>query len=114
MLHVCMYVYVVLDRTCMFNISTLDSKKQIFKHEVKALELIWSKLGDRYHSENTVHVDDLARNFAMNPNHGVKVKAFRLAKNPMDDELLHLARYLINVAAMPTIDPHKSHKDWKK
>ena len=63
-----------LDRSTMFSIQnpkkSSSSKSSPDRHEVKALEIIWSCLGDSYHQGNTVHVDDLGRNVAMNPNHG--------------------------------------------
>jgi hypothetical protein len=40
---------------------------KIREHEVKPLELIWRKFPERYSAANTVHVDDLSRNFALNP-----------------------------------------------
>ena len=40
---------------------------KIREHEVKPLELIWRKFPEIYNESNTVHVDDLSRNFALNP-----------------------------------------------
>ena len=55
----------VLDQSAMFSIeSTRSGKKN--KHQVKPLDLIYAKF-PRFSAENTVHVDDLSRNFAMNP-----------------------------------------------
>ena len=46
---------------------------QPFKHEVKALDIIWRKF-PQYGPQNTIHVDDLSRNFALNPGNGLKVQ----------------------------------------
>lgn len=35
---------------------------QPYKHEVKALGLLWAKFPDLYSSANTIHLDDLSRN----------------------------------------------------
>eukprot|EP00922_Rhytidocystis_sp_ex-Travisia-forbesii_P028025 GHVS01041143.1.p1 GENE.GHVS01041143.1~~GHVS01041143.1.p1 ORF type:complete len:474 (-),score=115.55 GHVS01041143.1:277-1698(-) len=103
----------VLDRSSMFTVASRSSEKGKRAHEVKALEVIWSKFPDRWGPHNTLHVDDLAKNFAMNPQNGVKVSAYRTAKRSGDRELLKLAEYLQQVAAaedVRTID----HSQWKK
>lgn len=43
---------------------------------VKPLQVIWNLCPERWNSHNTVHVDDLARNFELNPQSGILVKAF--------------------------------------
>jgi ubiquitin-like domain-containing CTD phosphatase 1 len=52
--------------------TTVNNKSK--KHTVKPLKLIWKKLSEYYNryenilfSKNTIHVDDLSRNFALNP-----------------------------------------------
>ena len=49
----------------MFSVTSRKDGKA-FKHQVKALPLIWSKLSE-FGPVNTIHVDDLSRNFALNP-----------------------------------------------
>ena len=54
-------------------------KKTMFKLEtgyVKPLHIIWSKF-PQWNRGNTLHIDDLERNFAMNPESGVLVSPFR-------------------------------------
>jgi hypothetical protein len=41
-------------------------------HQVKPLQIIWSKF-PQWSCANTVHLDDLSRNFALNPGCGLKV-----------------------------------------
>eukprot|EP01113_Clastostelium_recurvatum_P033696 TRINITY_DN4484_c0_g1_i3.p3 TRINITY_DN4484_c0_g1~~TRINITY_DN4484_c0_g1_i3.p3 ORF type:complete len:111 (-),score=32.03 TRINITY_DN4484_c0_g1_i3:81-413(-) len=95
-----------MDRTSMFTVTTQvpsragdpapSSRKE---HEVKALEIIWAKF-PQFSRKNTVHVDDLARNFALNPQSGIKIKAFkRGAAGPPDTQLVLLARYLKRIVA---------------
>ncbi len=43
---------------------------------MKALSLVWRRL-PQFGPHNTLHVDDLARNFALNPANGIKIKAYR-------------------------------------
>lgn len=56
----------VLDKTSMFSITTKRNGKP-YKHEVKALDIIWNKFPELYSPVNSIHIDDLSRNFAMNP-----------------------------------------------
>lgn len=73
-----------------------ERKGQSFRHEVKALGILWSKFPKYYSAANTLHVDDLGRNFAMNPKNGIKVHAYRDALSrdnvSSDIELLYVAR----------------------
>jgi ubiquitin-like domain-containing CTD phosphatase 1 len=92
----------VLDKTSMFQIeSTKRSTGEKVKHHVKPLQIIWSKFPNNWGPANTVHLDDLARNFALNVDNGLKVTAFYQKKNKgktRDVELLGLATYLGNLA----------------
>lgn len=82
----------VIDRTPMFKI---QSKRGT--HEVKALEFIWRRWPEMYGCHNTIHIDDLGRNFAMNPLNGLKIKAYRNSPN-FDTEFVALRRYLLQLA----------------
>lgn len=99
----------VLDKTSMFQIiSTNRSGKQV-THYVKPLQIIWSKF-PHWNSHNTVHLDDLARNFALNLGSGLKCTAYYRKKKKKrstsgstvtttssgskDSELLGLGRFL--------------------
>lgn len=82
-----------------------------FKHEVKALGIIWSRFPN-YSAKNTIHVDDLARNFAMNPANGLRVHAYKNSKKAKggDRELLYVARYLLQLVGVEdftTVDHSK-------
>ena len=98
-----------LEKSCMFRVTAPHPRKptETCAHHVKPLALVWrnAAVAGRWHARNTLHVDDLARNFALNPRNGVKVRAFhrdkqraRGAGGADDEELPALARYLNAVA----------------
>lgn len=61
----------VLDKSSMFKVST---------GYVKPLHIIWSKCPDKWDRKNTIHIDDLDRNFLLNLKSGlVKVKIHMVA-----------------------------------
>lgn len=105
----------VLDRTSMFQI-TAKKHGQDFTHEVKALEIIWRKFPDRWSATNTVHIDDLSRNFALNPQSGLKISAFKNApiSRMHDRELYKLDAYLSRIALMEPDFTKLKHKQWKR
>jgi len=104
----------VLDKTIMFRVfSTRDG--QPYTHAVKALGIIWHHL-PQFGPKNTIHVDDLGRNFALNPNEGLKISPFKDAHTPraaQDRELDRLSRYLVHIAGLEDFRT-VNHKDWKK
>ena len=53
----------VLDKSSMFRIVSKKKDGSEFRHSVKPLQLIWTKC-EGWDASNTVHVDDLSRNFA--------------------------------------------------
>ncbi|OAQ28018.1 HAD-superfamily subfamily IIID h [Linnemannia elongata AG-77] len=102
----------VMDISTMFSVlSQRDGKP--FKHQVKALDIIYSKF-PQYSAKNTVHVDDLSRNFAMNPKSGVKIGAYKngALSRHTDRELFHLAKYLLHISKSNNLKEH-DHKNWK-
>lgn len=101
----------VMDKTTMFEVR-YRYKQDIRAHEVKALQIIWEKV-PQFHSRNTIHIDDLSRNFVMNPKNGLKVKAFKNAPAMRDDqELLLLKRYLLEISQLEDLTK-LDHGIWK-
>ncbi|RDX56440.1 HAD subfamily IIID h [Lentinus brumalis] len=104
----------VLDKTCMFTVfSTKDGKP--YKHSVKALQIIWNHF-PQYSAKNTIHIDDLGRNFALNPKEGLKISAFKNAHTQAamaDRELAKLARYLLHIANTHEDFRDAKHASWK-
>lgn len=86
----------VLDKTSMFQITSHLKGKEV-QHHVKPLQIIWTKF-PRWNSHNTVHVDDLSRNFALNRGSGLKIQPYHRKKNRRDFDLVALMSYLEQVA----------------
>ncbi|KAI0690580.1 HAD IIID h [Cytidiella melzeri] len=104
----------VLDKTCMFTVFSTREGKQ-YKHSVKALQIIWNHFG-QFGPHNTIHVDDLGRNFALNHNQGLKISAFKDCHTVVahaDRELDKVARYMIHIAESHEDFTSLNHKDWK-
>ncbi|GAW00231.1 HAD subfamily IIID h [Lentinula edodes] len=105
--------YDILDKTCMFTVFT-ERDGQEWQHSVKALQIIWNHF-PQFNATNTVHVDDLGRNFALNPQCGLKIHAFKNAHTPeaqADRELDKLARYMVHIAPLSDLRS-LSHANWK-
>jgi len=94
---------------------------------IKPLHIIWSKFPHIWGRHNTLHIDDLKRNFAMNIENGIVCSAFyrdeaRRQKKMesqgqgrpwerQDNELVLLSRYLIHMAGRSDVSKH-SHERW--
>lgn len=89
----------VLDKMSMFTVKSTKRGGTSVVHHVKPLQIIWSKF-PRWGSHNTVHIDDLSRNFALNLGSGIKIKAYYRKKSQAarDSELLGLSKYLVELA----------------
>lgn len=83
----------------MFTVKSTKRNGSSVVHHVKPLQIIWSKF-DNWGSHNTVHVDDLSRNFALNLGSGLKVSGYYRKKSSArrDTELKGLAKYLEELA----------------
>ncbi|WWD18485.1 HAD hydrolase, family IIID [Kwoniella shandongensis] len=105
----------VSDRTTMFPVFT-QRNGQPYKHEVKPLAYFWAS-NPKWSARNTIHIDDLARNFALNPGEGLKIRAFNKAghtEGRADRELYRLGQYLVNIAVGVEDFTKINHSDWKK
>jgi len=99
-----------LDSRYMIRIHTKD-----YGHaDVKPLGVVWAKL-PQYSAGNTIMFDDLRRNFLMNPQNGLKIRPYMHCHQHRhtDRELLRLAAYLRDIAALPDLS-HLKHKHWEK
>jgi len=103
----------VLDKSCMFAVKS-KRKGVMVEHTVKALAIIWAKY-PQFHAKNTVHVDDLSRNFAMNAQNGLKIKAFKYSPETVqnDRELYYLSTYLSAIASVDDISSI-DHSKWRQ
>lgn len=92
----------VLDKTSMFAITSTSRSGKKVKHHVKPLQIIWNRFPQVWGPHNTVHLDDLSRNFALNPDNGLKVTAYYRKKKKSgskDIQLIGLGKYLENLAS---------------
>ncbi|GFS20047.1 ubiquitin-like domain-containing CTD phosphatase 1 [Elysia marginata] len=85
--------------------------------EVKPLGVIWGKY-EQWSEKNTIMFDDIRRNFIMNPNCGLRIKAFRDSRvnRFTDTELVKLTEYLNAIADLDdftTLD-HRNWRDYRK
>ncbi|XP_037282606.1 ubiquitin-like domain-containing C-terminal domain phosphatase 1 [Rhipicephalus microplus] len=99
----------------------LDSTAMITLHtskygtvEIKPLALIW-RLVPAYRPENTIMIDDIPRNFLMNPQSGLRVRPFRNAhvNQSTDRELLRLRQYLKDIARSVDDFTQLDHRKWE-
>jgi len=105
----------VMDKRPMFKVFTRREGKP-FTHSVKALKIIWTKF-PQWSASNTVHIDDLSRNFALNPTSGLKIAAFNdchTAHGAGDRELYMLLEYLVHIARTVPDFKDVDHKKWKQ
>lgn len=84
-------------------------------HHVKPLQIIWSKFPNRWNEHNTIHIDDLSRNFALNLKNGLKCKPYyrkKASSGRNDIELVNLCRYLLLVAQSNIPFHHINFHKW--
>ncbi|KNE66772.1 HAD hydrolase, family IIID [Allomyces macrogynus ATCC 38327] len=103
----------VLDRTAMFEVT---SPTRDTPHQVKPLAIIWARFPGIYAPHNTVHIDDLSRNFALNPRNGIKVSPWHVAKGAKapDNECAKVTRYLVHLAGNVEDVTAVDHRKWRK
>ena len=117
----------VMDKTSMFRvISDKDAGKggkhvddDSYEHSVKPLQIIWSKFPTRFGRKNTIAVDDLKRNFALNPTNGITCSAFyrnkssaRKGTGKNDVELLGIGAYLQKLKDVDDFS-EVDHEPWR-
>jgi len=83
---------------------------------IKPLPLIWKLFKGFYSKSNTIMFDDLGRNFLMNPENGLKIKAFRHAntEGAKDKELFYLTDYLLFLHEKKKDLSSVNHNEWHK
>lgn len=83
--------------------------------ETKPLGVIWGKFPEHYNKENSIIIDDLRRNFIMNPQNGLKIRPFREAhlNRGKDKELKGLSKYLEQIAQLDDFGS-VNHDKWEK
>jgi ubiquitin-like domain-containing CTD phosphatase 1 len=104
----------LLDRSFMFSIKSKVRGRER-EHEVKALDVIWAKL-PQFSAKNTIHIDDLSRNGAMNPQSLLQITPYKdcLTARHSDHELLFLARYLKIISGAVPDFSSLDHEAWRQ
>ncbi|KAL8286885.1 hypothetical protein RQP46_003891 [Phenoliferia psychrophenolica] len=95
---------------------TLDRERKGRPHLVKALEVLWRAM-PWYGPESTIHVDDLDRNFPLNPGNGLKVRPYKdhEENQDTDHELALVARYMLQLEAKKNVDiSEEDHSRFRK
>ncbi|XP_014220059.1 ubiquitin-like domain-containing CTD phosphatase 1 [Copidosoma floridanum] len=82
--------------------------------DVKPLGVIWGKY-KQFSAKNTIMFDDIRRNFIMNPQSGLRIKAFKQAhlNRNTDRELLKLSKYLEAIAELDDFQV-LNHRKWEE
>ncbi|CAL8085969.1 unnamed protein product [Orchesella dallaii] len=80
---------------------------------VKPLGVIWGQF-PQYSAKNTIMIDDLRRNFLMNPQSGLRIRPFKSAhtNRHSDTELLRVGGYLRKIAKLDDFS-NLNHKKWE-
>lgn len=93
---------------------TFSVKRKTFVQDIKPLALLWRKFPDFFDHCNTIHIDDVAENFALNPRNGLRIDPFReaLVNRQTDKELFYLSIYLTMIASLPSFSS-LDHSKWK-
>jgi len=102
----------VLDKSSMIKVKSMK-KGKTYEHLAKPLPFIWNKLNN-FHERNTIHVDDIPLNFAMNLKNGIKIKAFNYSEESKrsDNELFYLGKYLAHIALIDDLTS-LDHTNWR-
>ena len=81
----------------------------------KPLQVIWGKFPARYSPRNTIMFDDCRRNFVLNPQSGLRIRAYKNAAQAAatDRELVHLSRYLTLLRFVDDFT-ELDHRKWEK
>lgn len=82
--------------------------------DCKPLGVIWGKY-PAYSARNTIMFDDIRRNFLMNPQSGLRIRAFRRAhtNRATDRELVKLQKYLRDIAVHCKDFTKLNHNKWE-
>ncbi|KXZ48007.1 hypothetical protein GPECTOR_31g371 [Gonium pectorale] len=104
-------VVCLMDHTAMVTVHT--DKYGVF--DCKPLQFVWEKFPGQYTPANTIMLDDLKRNYIMNPQQGLVIRPFRKAHltRGTDRELLGLRAYLAAIAPLDSLEA-LDHNRWER
>lgn len=89
-------------------------KRRVHVQDIKPLPVIWRKFDNVYNATNTIHIDDVVENFALNPQNGLRIEPFKdaLRSRQTDKELFYLTQYLLLIGHLPSLEG-LDHMKWK-
>lgn len=82
-------------------------------HRVKPLQVIWN-FNSNWTDSNTIHIDDLEKNFVFNPQCGFVCSKYDRKDRKTDKELIQIASYLEYIAVEHPNFSLINHKEWRK
>ncbi|KAL1494582.1 hypothetical protein ABEB36_010157 [Hypothenemus hampei] len=108
--HPCYKIAFYLDSAAMITVCT----RKYGVVNVKPLGVIWGKF-EQFSPKNTIMIDDIRRNFIMNPRNGLRIRPFRKAhiNRYKDDQLLELSNYLKTIAERYNDFSTLFHASWE-
>ena len=106
-------ISVTMDYTSMVTIATPGHSRPVF--DCKPLAVLWNRFSEYYGPHNTIMLDDLRRNYVLNPQNGLVVRPFKhaLTSGRKDRELLRLEAYFGKIADLEKLSD-LDHKRWER
>lgn len=100
----------LMDHASMVTVRTVDRPV----YDCKPLEVIWRRFPDHYGPHNTLMIDDLRRNFVLNPQNGLTIRPYTHAhrNRDSDKQLLYLKHYLESIQDLDDLS-QLNHDLWK-
>lgn len=114
-------ISVCMDYTAMVTVDAASagvefaSKKKRAVFDCKPLHVLWERYKDFYSPATTIMLDDLRRNFILNPQHGLVIKPFRKSTTAVkkDSEFFKLRHYFDILATLQSFES-LDHDGWKR
>ena len=104
-----------MDYTAMVTVDNTGMKTSKKVFDCKPLHVLWKRY-PQYTRSNTLMLDDLRRNFVLNPQNGLVIKPFKHStteRGRSDREFLKLDVYLSKLAELESLD-HLDHDEWQE
>eukprot|EP00924_Labyrinthula_sp_SR-Ha-C_P015899 snap_masked-scaffold_4-processed-gene-12.36-mRNA-1 protein AED:0.39 eAED:0.39 QI:0/-1/0/1/-1/1/1/0/399 len=93
--------------------------KESTEQHVKPLHFIWNqvdeKIQGKWNKSNTIHIDDIARNFILNPDNGLLCDPYTMKRKEKDNfHLKKIADYLEHIVLHYKSASAVNHSNWKQ
>jgi ubiquitin-like domain-containing CTD phosphatase 1 len=102
-----------MDYTSMVTVAAPGHGRAVF--DCKPLAVLWARFPGVYTPANTIMLDDLRRNYVLNPQNGLVIRPFKRAttRGKGDRELLKLRAYLLKIAPLESLEG-LDHDRWER